>query len=244
MQGGVFWCISRWLIRWQLWAAARSVLSCHLLHMIDGREVRWLKGEIDLFQTKTELEALDSRPIARLETLPTVGNRLMVELAIYTAASYRALLDLGVEAQSARTVTADIGWKIYARLLRLTSLPIRLVTRDPGRRLRGTIAMLLRFPFNTPGAPGYAANVFREGEDILTHFTHCPPQSFVRELVARTEDREDLEAFCQSWCQYDWPGADIIAGDTRRGHYRRSQTLSKGDPVCDMCWKARVAADD
>jgi len=241
--GGVFWRIARWLIRWQLWSAARTVLTSYSLHMADGLERRWLKGESDLFQAETEQMAQTIRPLARLDELPTVGNRLMVELAVYTASAYRALIGLGVEAESARTVTADIGWTVYARLLRLTSLPVRLITRDPGRRLRGTIAILLRFPFSAPGAPGYAASVFRDGEDILTHFTHCPPQSFVRELVARTEDKEDLEAFYQSWCKYDWPGADIIAGDGARGHYRRSQTLSRGDPECDMCWRARAIPD-
>ena len=42
---------------------------------------------------------------------------------------------------------------------------------------------------------------------------------------------------------YDWPGADIIANDGGRGHYERRQTLSRGDPVCDMCWKAQARSN-
>ena len=79
-----------------------------------------------------------------------------------------------------------------------------------------------------------------EGDDIVTNWTRCPPQGFVRTLVAETGDRGDLDAFHERWSLYDWPGADIIAGDGARGHCTRRQTLSRGDPVCDMCWKARA----
>jgi len=112
-----------------------------------------------------------------------------------------------------------------------------LTTRDPGKRLQRTIRLLLRFPFSNAGAPGYEVESWREGSNIHTHFTHCPPQSFVRNLVGELGDNGELDAFRESWCQYDWPGADIIAADDARGHYSRPHTLSDGDNVCDMCWK-------
>jgi hypothetical protein len=200
---------------------------------------RWLPSDVDRFLSKVAAVAEDLRPVANLDALPKAGNRLMVEMAIFTSAAYRVLLDEGVPADSARALVADVGWDYYARLLRLTSLPFRLTSRDPGRRLRRTIRLLLRFPFSAPGAPGYEVDVRTEGPDILTYFTHCPPQTFVRTLVATQGDRGDLEAFRQSWCKYDWPGADLIADDGQRGHYVRHQTLSAGDPRCDMCWAAR-----
>jgi hypothetical protein len=189
--------------------------------------------------SKVAAMADDLRPVANLDTLPNAGNRLMVEMAIFTNAAYRVLLEDGVSADSARALVADVGWDYYARLLRLTSLPFRLTSRDPGLRLQRTIRLLLWFPFSAPGAPGYAVEVCTDGPDILTYFTHCPPQTFVRTLTATKGDRGDLEAFRQSWCEYDWPGADLIADDGKRGHYVRNQTLSAGDPRCDMCWAAR-----
>jgi hypothetical protein len=101
--------------------------------------------------------------------------------------------------------------------------------------------MLLRFPFSAPGAPGYAVESRIEGDNILTHFSHCPPQTCIRRLSEETDDPDALESFRQSWCLYDWPGADLIAADGQRGHYRRPHTLSHGDPVCDMCWAARAS---
>lgn len=205
--------------------------------------MRWLVPEIAGFLDGLDAEAAELRTGARLETLPDYGNRLMVELAVYTSACDRLLRRNGVAPASAREVLADLGWDVYRRMLALASLPARLATRDPGRRLRWTIRLLLRFPFSAPGAPGYAVETRIEGEDILTHFTHCPPQTYVRRLSVETGDSHALEAFRASWCRYDWPGADLIAADGQRGHYSRRLTLSHGDPVCDMCWAARAASN-
>jgi hypothetical protein len=99
-----------------------------------------------------------------------------------------------------------------------------------------TLGALMRFPFSSPGRPGYEARVWSDGDGYHTHFTHCPPQSFVRRLVDEQGDHGELDAFYRSWCLYDWPGADLIAADGQRGHYARPHTLSRGDSVCDMCW--------
>jgi hypothetical protein len=221
-------------------AASRALINCTLTDT-EGRQLRWLGPEVERFLDALEAEAEELRPAARLETLPSFGNRLMVEFAVYTAAGDRVLRRLGIAPGCARQVVADLGWDVYRRMLALSSLPVRLITRDPGRRLRWTIRMLLRFPFDAPGEPGYAVESRTDGEDFLTHFTHCPPQSYARRLSEETKDPHALETFRASWCLYDWPGADIIAGDGRRGHYRRRQTLSHGDPVCDMCWVARAS---
>jgi hypothetical protein len=237
------WRLVRRILSWIFAGAARHILTNRALTDTDERTMRWLRPEIDRFLAALETEAAALRPGARLETLPSFGNRLMVELAVYTAASDRVLRRSGVAPASARQAIADLGWDVYRRMLSLTSFSIRLTTRDPGRRLQRTIRLLLRFPFNAPGAPGYAVDTWTEGNDIFTYFTHCPPQTFVRRLSEEAGDPDVLEAFRTSWCLYDWPGADDIARDGKRGHYRRRQTLSHGDPVCDMCWLGRPRSD-
>lgn len=235
------WLLLRRLLNLTVSGAVRHVLSHQTLTDTEGREYRWLTAEINTFLASLEQEAESLRPVAQLDSLPSFGNRLMVELAVYTAACDRLLRRSGIAPAKAREVVAAMGWDIYRRMLAFSSLPAKLVTRDPGRRLRWTIRMLLWFPFNAPGAPGYAVDTRIEGGDILTHFSHCPPQSFVRKLSEQTDDPDLLEAFRQSWCLYDWAGADIIAGDNHRGHYTRRYTLSHGDSVCDMCWAAHAS---
>lgn len=219
---------------------ARRGLAMRGLRDTEGHEVRWLAPEIEAFVVAMTEEAVRLRPHALQAELPTFGSQLMVEMAIWTMAADRSLRACAIVPETARQVVADLGWDIYRRMLALSALPARLLTRDSGRRLRWTIRALLVFPFAPSGAPGYAVRVSRDGDDLLTHFTHCPPQSFVRRMAWAEDDADSLETFRQSWCRYDWPGADVVAGDGERGHYRRRRTLSHGDPVCDMCWIARA----
>jgi hypothetical protein len=176
------------------------------------------------------------RPISRTLYELSFGNRLMVELAMYTIAGYRQLLGLGVDPTNAKEAMADIGWHVYRLLLGLASAPAKLIWRDPRRRLLATIRVLARFPFTPQEPHGYAVHIRQEDDRLFTHWTRCPPLEFVRAAVEHEQDPDLLDAFYESWCLYDWPGADVVAGDGKCGHYRRSQTLSCGDPVCDMCW--------
>ncbi|MDN2567853.1 L-2-amino-thiazoline-4-carboxylic acid hydrolase [Aquibium sp. A9E412] len=224
-------------------AAARRTLADRELVGEDGARRRWLTPEIERCVAAFEPEAVRLRPYARSAALPRFGNRLLVEMAVQTVAAYRTLRQAGVAAPSARATVADLGWVVYRRMVAATALPARVATRDPGRRLRWTVRMLLFFPFSAEGAPGYAVERRIDGDDILTHFTHCPPQTFARRLGETFDDPEILAVFRQSWCQYDWPVADVIAKDGRRGHYARRRTLSYGDAVCDMCWRAHATGD-
>ncbi len=236
----LFWRAFRRGLITYLGRSARKVLLTRAFSGGNDTPRRFLPNDVRDFMRLVERDADALRPIAQLERLTKPGNRIMVELAILTIAAFRVLCNLGVEKAEARAAIADIGWDIYAGQLRLASLPFRLTSRDPAVRLQRSLNMLLRFPFTAPGAPGYAVKSWSENGNTFTHFTHCPPQSFVRDLIAKRGDHGELAAFYASWCQYDWPGADIIAGDGDRGHYQRQKTLSAGDSVCDMCWKGHI----
>lgn len=232
--------LARKLIRRIVARTARRNLAIRGLRDTEGREIRWLTPEIEAFVAAMPAETVRLRPHAQQAELPTFGSRLMVEMAIWTMAADRSLRACAIAPETARQVVADLGWDIYRRMLALSALPVRLLIRDSGRRLRWAIRAPLVFPFAPYGAPGYAIRVSRDGDDLLTHFTHCPPQSFVRRMARAEDDPVSLESFRQSWCRYDWPGADVFAGDGARGHYRRRRTLSHGDPVSDMCWIANA----
>lgn len=229
------WRLMRHSLRRVLKGAARRVLLNRSFADEHGEQFRWISSDLNRFMGRLEAEADEIRPYAELEKLLRFGNRLVVELAVYTAAAYNALRAEGVPEEQARTAIADTGWDVYRRMLGWAAMPARFLTRDPGRRLRWTIKLLLKFPFS---APGYAVKTWRDGDDIQTHFTHCPPQAFIRRLSEAKDDPGILDAFSESWCLYDWPGADVVAGDGQRGHYSRPHTLSRGNSVCDMCWKS------
>lgn len=231
----------RFVLRRSVRKAVRRGLCNRMLEFSDRQSTRWLVPEIDLFLGKLDNEVLRLRAHARLAELPNLGNRILVELAVYTTASDRVLRQCGVIPDCAHSLVADIGWDVYRRLLLFASLPYRLSTRDPGKRLQRTVRAVLRFPFKAQGAPGYAVKTWVDAGSIHTHFTHCPPWSLVQRISVSENDPDAAETFRQSWCRYDWPGADLIAGDGKRGHYSRPRTLSHGDSVCDMCWAAKTA---
>ena len=217
--------------------AAREALEGRLLDPGDAERGRWLRADMKGFLRAVWKEVDVLLPSARLDRLPTVGNRHNVFLAVVTTAAYRCLLQKGVERKYAMSLVGDMGWKVYARLLALAGLPFRLFTRNRQLRMDRTLRALMIFPFSTPGKPGYQAMAWPSPEGFHTHWTHCPPQAFARQ-VDRTDNNGELEAFYQSWCLYDWAAADALAGDGRKGHYSRPKTLSRGDAVCDMCWYA------
>ncbi len=237
--------IFRMLYRPLVRRAAGQILQGRQLDPQAPEKGRWLRKEVDdlLSATWDRVDGLVA--LADLAALPTRGNRHNVYLAIITTAAYQALLEQGQDKYRAAALVADVGWKIYGLGIRVVSLPFRLTTRDPGKRIERTINALLVFPFSAPGRPGYEMQLSKRNGDLLTHWTWCPPQAFVRALIQKQGDKGELDAFYRSWCQYDWPGADIIAADGKRGHYQRTRTLSRGNAVCDMCWRrSGNVADD
>lgn len=234
--GSVSMCLAaRGLVR----RATREALQGRLLDPEKPTRGRWLRADVGDFRRAVWRRVDALLPQAGLEQLPRYGNRLNVFMAVVTTAAFRELVARGLSREYAASLVADVGWKIYAWMLSAAALPARLFTRSPEKRLERTLGLLLRFPFGAPGRPGYEARFWREGGRVFTVFTHCPPQTFVRDLVAREGDGGELEAFRRSWCLYDWAGADLIVADGTSPHYERPHTLSHGDDRCDMCWRAR-----
>lgn len=196
-------------------------------HQVDGVAERAFEGFDDLVGY-AELDEMERR-----------GNRLNVRLAVLTVALYRALLDAGVPRGHACDLVADAGWGLYEMSARPLVAAARFRSRDQQRRINTVIRWLLRFPFSAPGRPGYEVEVWEDSDAIYTDWTWCPPQAFVRRLIADDEDRGDLEAFRRSWCRYDWAFNDRLAGGS--GSYSRPHTMSYGDAHCDMRWSTAVA---
>ncbi|NCQ35143.1 hypothetical protein GW813_08760 [bacterium] len=218
--------------------AAMSVLPGRPHHPGRPEAGRWTKRETDELLRQTWRGVPELLRVADLPHLPTVGNRHNVLLAAITTAAYRALVQGGTPRAHAAQLVADLGWTVYGWGLRAVSLPQRLLPGAAQGRLERTLNTLMVFPFSAPGAPGYEVETFADDQGFHTNWTHCPPQTFVRKVAEQLGDLGDLDAFYQSWCLYDWPGADVLVHDGATGHYERPRTLSRGDALCDMCWHA------
>ncbi len=221
--------------------AARAALEGRRRDPERPEDGRFLRRDVDAFLQDVWARVGRLLREEDLSQVPTIGNRHNVFLGALTIAAYHALLDRGIDDQHAMRLFADVGWRVYERLLKVPLFFARLRTRDPQSRMEFVLRALLRFPFSAPGEPGYDVRAWSEPGRFYTHWSYCAPFGFVKRYVRRHGDRGELEAFYQSWCLYDWPAADLLAGGKAIGrhcHYQRPHTLSRGDTICDMCWSA------
>ncbi|MGE5334106.1 MAG: hypothetical protein ACM3N4_05345 [Nitrososphaerota archaeon] len=220
--------------------AARQVLQGRRIDRSRPEAGRFLRTDVTAFLDDVWRKVPGILAGEDLDAIPTLGNKNNVFLAAVTIAAYQALLDAGIEREYAMELFADVGWKLYELMAKAPLSVARLVRKDPQRRVELVIHLLLRFPFSAPGRPGYEVKAWSKHDRIYTYWTYCAPLGFVRRYVEHHGDRGEIEAFYQSWCLYDWPLADILAGSKagERNHYERPHTLSRGDAVCDMCFHA------
>jgi hypothetical protein len=164
-------------------------------------------------------------PGSGVERLPTAGSRLNVLLGVLSLAFYRALVSLGLQPRHATSLFTDAAWLLYRDWIWLPRLVVRVATRDEQRQIELMVRMFLHFPF---GRPGYEWRARRGPVGFETDFTRCPVLDYMR---AHGED----EFMRNSWCTLDFALAQAMVPG---GRYQRRNTLSAGDPVCDMRWRA------
>lgn len=149
-------------------------------HPERGRLLRHDVKQI-LDRARRELDQLVSE--ANLERLPSRGNRHNVLLALFTVAAYQAIVKRGIERTYAAELLADVGWKLYAKMVAVPRLIARLVYRDPQQQLNLILRMFMIYPFSAPGRPGYEVEAWSETDRYCTFWTHCPPLQAVRDYV-------------------------------------------------------------
>lgn len=232
----------RKLIKYSAKKAAYQILNGRLIDRDAPEKGRFLPHHVDTFLNQTWRNVDQLLPEAHLEMIPTRGNRLNVFLAVITIAAYQAFVHAGIQRDYAIELFADIGWKVYAKLLALPKLISRLCFRNPQKRINFILRMFMLYPFSTPGVPGYECKAWPESNCYCTYWTHCPPYEFVNQYVNKHGDQGELAAFQKSWCWYDWAltYAMLDGGYQVRGYYQRPNTLSMGGEICDMKWHAEI----
>jgi hypothetical protein len=220
--------------------ALEQILEGRLRDQNDMRGRRFLHTEVMHIYSSAWEKVDVLLADAGLEKLPDVGNRHNVFLAVLSVALYQSLLETGVDKEYAIKLLADVGWKLYVKFLPLPKFIARIKERSPQKQMNAVLGLMLRFPFNAPGRPGYEVEAWAaEDGSFKTHWAFCPPLAFVQRYLRNHEDRGELEAFIGSWCRFDWAFANaILEGTGQPGWYQRRQTLSEGGAICDMHWAA------
>ncbi|MHB1568973.1 MAG: L-2-amino-thiazoline-4-carboxylic acid hydrolase [Solirubrobacteraceae bacterium] len=159
------------------------------------------------------------RQAARLPHEPTLGSRQNVALACLTLSMLQALLAEGIERDYAIELIGDACWKIYAQWGQIPRVVTRLLSRDPATRMRTSVELFLRYPFNRPGYR-YADVPEPNGRGL--DMLRCPVADYLA-----ANDASDLTV--GTWCNLDYQLARMWGGELER-----HGTLAGGADRCDF----------
>jgi ubiquinone biosynthesis protein len=155
----------------------------------------------------------------------TVGGDLMVHLAAFTIAMYRALVQKNHSREEAMQLVYDMTWRAYSKMGEVPWLVSGKVGQDSYRRLRFAVDAFLTFPFSSPS---YQWEQVDGGERVYAfNMIRCPVADYFRS--------QGLQDLCvQTWCNLDFPLARQWGGAL----LERTGTLAGGAPRCDFRWCA------
>lgn len=207
---------------WVRWAA-RSAIVGRSRSRTEPRAGRFTREDVD--RLLDAAWANFDRLSPELPRGVTRGARQNLILAGLTLAMLQALLGEGIERDYAIELIGDACWRVYAQWGQIPKVVTRLITRDPAKRMRISVEMFLRYPFNRPG---YRYTDVPEPRGRALDMLRCP----IAEYLA-AQGAADL--CVATWCNLDYPLARMWGGELhRRG------TLAGGAPRCDFRFRART----
>ncbi len=170
---------------------------------------------------------------ARRSELPreaSAGGRLMVHLAALTIGLYRSLLGRGLARSEARSLTAGVTWRAYAKIAAVPTALSRVGARSTTDRVKRATDLFRYFPFS---APSYDMVDVASGADVVAFdVRRCP--------VAEYFLAEGLGELCvESWCNLDFPLAEMWGA-----RLERRTTIAAGADRCEFRWRVPGGAQE
>ena len=174
--------------------------------------------------TKQDVDAIMKRSWKNYDLLPptdpwepTVGARVNVALSALTVSTYQALADSGVEREYAISLMQDAVWKVYRKWGRIARFMSMLRARGAEGRLRTSVALFLRFPFNPPS---YQRRDITNDSAIEFDILRCP-------VAAYFAGRSQSDLCLKTWCDQDYALAEMWGGSLTR-----TETIAGGGDRC------------
>jgi L-2-amino-thiazoline-4-carboxylic acid hydrolase len=201
---------------WVRWAA-RGAIAGRNRSRDDSAAGRFTREDVD--QLLAAAWANFDRLSPQLPREPTLGSRQNVVLACVTLSVLQDLLAEGVERDYAIELIGDACWKVCAHWGQIPRLLSRVSTRDPAKRMRMSVDMFLRYPFNQPG---YRYRDITEARGRALDMLRCPVADYLASNGAG-------DLCVGTWCNLDYPLARMWGGELKR-----HGTLAGGAERCDF----------
>ena len=207
---------------WVRWAA-RSAIAGRSRSRDEPTAGRFTRKDVD--RLLGAAWANFDRLSPQLPREATLGSRQNVVLACLTLSMLQALLAEGIERDYAIELIGDACWKVYAQWGQIPRLLSRASTRDPAKRMRMSVDMFLRYPFNQPGYR-YRYRDIAEPRGRGLDMLRCPVADYLTANGA-------ADLCVGTWCNLDYPLARMWGGELER-----HGTLAGGAKRCDFRFRA------
>lgn len=204
------------IVKW----ATRSALVGRTRCRQQPEKGRFSRAEVDDLLEQSWLKFQDLMPDVPQES--TFSNTISAQALTFSF--FQVLVARGIERAYAIELVADTTWKVLEKWGRLTYFIAGLFARDPTQRMRTSVNMILRFPFNPPG---FVFERLPADDGISLDMHRCPVAIYFYE-----QDATDL--CVGSWCNLDFALAEMWGG-----RLERSGTLAAGCDRCDFRFKAK-----
>ncbi len=154
--------------------------------------------------------------------MPSIGGRIMVQLAAMSTAFYLELTSRGIDETTSTKIFYDIAWIVYKKMGQYAWKLTRWKTRSNISRLVLATRLFRKFPFNSPS---YQWNDEPSlNNTVCFNCLKCP--------VAEYFETKNLSIFCvETWCAFDFPLAQLWGGTIER-----TGSIAGGSKVCDFKW--------
>lgn len=195
--------------KWQGGKAAKAVLSAQY----SGDDIKQILKDYWAYYLKLKPD---------IPLMPTLGGKLMLNLAAISTAFHEVLVGKGQTSDQATKLFYQIAWQVYAKMGKLSWVIAGWTSKNKFTRLKKTTQYFRTFPFNSP-TYGWD-NVREEGNMVGFDCVKCP--------VAEYFQKKGLSKFCENtWCALDYPLAEMWDAKLDR-----SGSIAGGAEKCDFKW--------
>lgn len=164
-----------------------------------------------------------SRLSGEIPRVANLGGRMNLHLACLTLCAFQSLLKMDVDRTEAINIVSDATWKAYQRWGAMAFIVSSILTRDKVRRIQFATKVFQMFPFSSPA---YKIERIIRYNGVDLNVRRC--------VVAEYFVSHDASDLCSSsWCDLDFPLAKLWGG-----RLERTQTLVKGNDLCDFRFRA------
>jgi len=147
-----------------------------------------------------------------------LGLKFVLNTARYNIALYRAMLEVDISEQDAKSYIEHMNWKLF----RLAGSPMRILSIMKGKnsvsRVNWIDYFLWKYFFPKP----YRREFVSSDADIAFDVTKCPLQEYFR-------SQDSIDLCYHAACKHDYKLADKW-----KTELERTKTLANGDEKCDF----------